>query len=66
MKKEAKCRAVELRRSGKSYTEIIDELAKDGINVSRGSLNNWLSKIVLTDEQKALIFGKIASKKSNE
>ncbi|MCK9279231.1 MAG: hypothetical protein M0P71_01195 [Melioribacteraceae bacterium] len=66
MKREARKLAIELRRAGKSYSEIIDELAREGVNVSKGSLNNWLSKITLSDEQKALIFTKIASKKVNE
>ncbi len=41
-----KRRVIELRRTGKSYSEI-----KKVINVSKSSLSLWLKDVILTDEQ---------------
>lgn len=66
MKKETKVRAIEMRRRGLSYTDIINELLKENIKVSKGSLNNWLSGIELTDAQKAALFTRTASARNEE
>ena len=66
MKKETKARAIEMRRQGLSYTDIIKELAKENIKISKGSLNNWLSGIELTDAQKAALFTRTASARNEE
>jgi len=42
-----KLKAIELRKSGFSYSEI-----KKSINISKSTLSNWLKDIELTDEQK--------------
>ena len=49
-------RAVQLRKSGKTYTEIQRELEKF---ISKGTLSNWFKSIELTDSQKNLIWQKI-------
>ncbi len=46
MKVLEKSKAVELRRRGKTYSEILSLL-----EVSKGSLNTWLRHIELSDEQ---------------
>ena len=50
MKVLEKNRAIELRRQGKTFGEILRE-----ISVSRGSLSYWLRDIALTPEQLAKI-----------
>lgn len=53
MKVLEKEKAKELRKSGLTYKEILDQLS-----VSRGSLSYWLRDIMLTDVQKERIYGK--------
>lgn len=40
--------AVEMRERGLSYTEILEEMTRLGIKVSRGSLSNWLKRVKLS------------------
>lgn len=47
-KDDVRARAIALRKEGKSYREIRDEL-----RVSKSSLSLWLRDIVLTDDQQA-------------
>jgi len=53
MKSEEKNRAVELRKTGLTYNEILSMLP-----VSKGSLSYWLHDVVLTDQQKRRIYAK--------
>ncbi len=53
MKIEEKNKAVELRKTGLTYNEILTRLP-----ISKGSLSYWLRGIKLTDDQKRKIYGK--------
>jgi hypothetical protein len=53
MKIEEKNKAVELRKAGLTYNEILAKLP-----VSKSSLNYWLHDITLTDQQKSRIYAK--------
>ncbi|OGE81333.1 MAG: hypothetical protein A2826_02125 [Candidatus Doudnabacteria bacterium RIFCSPHIGHO2_01_FULL_43_23] len=55
MKLELKQRAIQLRRDGKSYSEILSVIGP----VSKGSLSNWLKPIKLTADQKNRILNNI-------
>jgi len=47
--------AIEMREKGYSYTEILAEMTRIGIKVSRGSLSNWLKRVALSPEAEARI-----------
>lgn len=53
MKIIEKAKAIELRKEGKTFFEILQE-----IPVSKSSLSYWLRDIELTDSQKSRIYGK--------
>ena len=50
MKLKEKNQAIELRKKGKSYNEILNN-----IKVSKGTLSLWLRDIELTEQQKAIL-----------
>lgn len=53
MKVKEREKAIQLRKDGLTYKEILDQLA-----VSKGSLSYWLQEVELTDSQKLRIYGK--------
>jgi hypothetical protein len=57
-KKTEKSVAMDLRKTGKSYSEIGAEMKKQGYAVSRGVLTNWLKEIDLTPDQKQVLLRK--------
>lgn len=57
MKLEEKIKAIKLRRKGKSYREI-----REQIPVSKGTLSLWLREIELTPEQKERLYVELRRK----
>ncbi|MFH1347308.1 MAG: hypothetical protein ABIH22_01325 [Candidatus Margulisiibacteriota bacterium] len=57
MKLNEKNKAIELRKQGRSYSDILQI-----INVSRGTLGRWLKDILLTQEQRVLLKGRMKSR----
>ena len=51
---ELKQKAIDLRKNGFSYKEIMDE-----IPISKGTLSNWVSKLELTEDQEKRLNEKI-------
>ena len=52
MKLQQKNKAIELRKKGKSYKEILNH-----VNVSKGTLSLWLRDVKLSEKQKARLYG---------
>lgn len=52
-KTEMQYRAIELRKQGKSYNEIVEELG-----VSKSSVSYWVRDVELTEEQQQKLYGK--------
>ena len=57
MKFEEKIKAIELRKKGKSYSDILQ-----AVKVTKGTLNKWLKDIPLTEGQRLLIKGRAKSR----
>lgn len=57
MKYIDRLKAIELRKEGKSYSDILG-----AIKVSKGTISRWLKNIPLTREQKLLLKGRMRSR----
>ncbi len=63
-KNKEKAIAIELRMEGYTYGEIVDSFKEDGINVSKGSLSNWLKDVKLDDMGFRTLENSVALKKN--
>ena len=64
MKKRERSIARELRRDGLSYQEIIDVMAEEGMKVSKGALNSWLSDAPLSEKGARRLKASVSRKRS--
>ena len=59
MKSNLKAKAIELRRQGQSYSDILKV-----VNVSKGTISLWLRNVELTQEQKGRLTNRSRRKRS--
>ena len=65
VKKNEKQLAIELRRDGFSYSEIMEYFEEQGMKVSKGCLSNWLRDVEMTPNAKKKLDDRISTKLTN-